>query len=525
MLRRCRLSRREFLGSAAVTAGAVAAGNLLGAGRAAAQGTPRAGGVLRVSVNERPNTLNPFRHINNAEYMLGSLLYSGLTRLAPSMGAVPDLAMSWESSADQTQWTFHLRRGARFSTGQEVTASDVVASIEKILDPKTASPGRLNIGPIDRAAAPDPYTVEFHLSSPYADLPVALTYMNAKIIPRDIVERRYDDLATHAFGSGPFQLQEFVPGSTARVVKNAGYFAPPRPYLAGVDQMVYPDPTAEVAAFLNGETDLITTLPYTDYRRVKATPGVEVLATHSATFLNVVMRCDQPPFHDIRVRRALQAVVDRPAVVQAVLEGLGTTAEDTPISSQYRYHKPLPALRPNLDRARTLLQEAGYGQGLPLTVNCVAEPVRVRLAVALREMAAPAGFRISVRQMPYDTYISQVWRKASFYIGFYGMRANEDAIFNLLFTSGAPWNESHWNNKAFDGLVVKARGARSADERRTLYGQAQELMYREVPEVIPMFMDIVEAKHDYVQNFVANPISSVYALDQAWLTDKAPHRG
>jgi peptide/nickel transport system substrate-binding protein len=524
MGRSSKISRRELLGAAAATAGAAAARRLLDSRPAFAQASPRPGGVLRVSVNERPNSLNPFRHINNAEYMLGALLYSGLTKLAPSMNPAPDLAASWQANADQTQWTFHLRRGARFSTGQEVTAADVVASVEKILDPNTASPGRLNIGPIDRATARDPYTVEFHLSSPYADLPVALTYMNAKIMPRDVIERRYDDLAAHAFGSGPFQLQEFVPGSRARVVRNPNYFAAPRPYLAGVDQIVYPDPTAEVAAFLNGETDLITTLPYTDYTRVKATAGIDVLDTHSGTFLNVVMRCDQPPFHDVRVRRALQAVVDRPAVVKAVLEGLGTTADDTPISAQYRYYKSLPALRPNVDHARALLQDAGYGQGLPLTVSCVAEPFRVGLAVALREMAAPAGFRITIRQMPYDTYISQVWRKANFYIGFYGMRANEDAIFNLLFTSGAPWNESQWNNKTFDDLIAKARGARTADERRALYGRAQELMYREVPEVIPMFMDIVEAKHDYVQNFVANPISSVYALDETWMTDKAPHR-
>lgn len=525
MQHRSRVSRREFLGAAAVTAGSLAAGKLLRVPAVSAQGTPRAGGVLRLSVNERPNTLNPFRHINNAEYMLGALLYSGLTRLAPAMGPVPDLATSWDANADQTQWTFHLRRGARFQTGQEVTSADVVATIEKILDPKTASPGRLNIGPIDRVTAADPYTVVFHLSSPYADLPVALTYMNAKVLPREVIERRYDEAATHAFGSGPFQLQEFVPGSVARVVKNPNYFLPDRPYLGGVEQVVYPDPTAEVAAFLRGETDFIATLPYAEYNRVKSTAGVQVLATKSGTFLNVVMRCDQPPFHDIRVRKALQAVVDRNQVVQAVLEGLGSVAEDTPISAQYRYYKALPPLRPNVEQARALLRDAGYAQGLSLPISCVAEPFRVGLAVALREVAAPAGFRITIRQMPYDTYIGQVWRKANFYIGFYGMRANEDAIFNLLLTSGAPWNESQWNNKTFDSLVARARAARTADERKTLYGQAQELMYREVPELIPMFMDILQAKHDYVQNFVPNPISSVYALDQVWLTDKAPRRG
>jgi peptide/nickel transport system substrate-binding protein len=520
-----RFTRREMLRACALAAGTTAVSEVFGLGRASAQGTPRLGGVLRVSVNERPNTLNPLRHINNAEYMLGALLYSGLTRLTPHMTAGPDLAVSWEANADQTQWTFHLRRGARFQTGQEVTSADVVATIEKILDPATASPGRLNIGPIERVVAVDPYTVEFRLSGPYADLPVALTYMNAKIIPRDVIEHRYDQLATQTFGSGPFKLSAFVPGSTTRVARNPNYFMRNRPFLAGIEQVVYPDPTAEVAAFLDGETDIITTLPYTQYDHVKNTPGVRVLRTPSGTFLNVVMRNDQPPFHDVRVRQALQASVDRPAVVQAVLEGLGTTAVDTPISKQYRYYKELPLLRRDVERARALLSQAGYAQGLKVTLSVVAEPVRVSLAVALQEMARPAGFDIAIHQVPYDTYISQIWRKANFYIGFYGMRATEDAIFNLLFTSAAPWNESRWNNATFDGLVAKARTTRDPGERRALYGQCQELMYREVPEVIPMFMDLLEAEHEYVQGFVTNPIGAVYSLDQTWLTDKAPRRG
>ncbi len=523
--RKGQLSRRAFLNTAAVTVGTLATGRLPQPARAAQQAPPRPGGILRISVNQRPNTLNPIRHVNNAEYMLGELLYSGLTRLAPNMTAIPDLAVSWAPNRDLTRWTFTLRRSAKFQTGQDVTSADVVATIDKILDPKTASPGRLNIGPIDRAIAKDPYTVEFQLKGPYTDLPVALAYTNAKIIPRDVLETRYDQLATQAFGSGPFRLREFVPGSVARVVRNPQYFVQGRPYLEGVDQAYYPDAAAEVAAFLNKETDLISELPQSQVGQAKASPGVRVLRTPSGRFVNVVMGCDRPPFSDPRVRLAMQAAVDRTAIVQAVAEGLGEPAEDTPISRAYRYFKAMPSLPRDVQKARRLLAEAGYAQGLSLPLMvAVSPPARAALAVALQEMVAPAGFRITVQQVPYDTYLSQVWLKSNFYVGFYNMQANEDSILNLLFTSNAPWNESKWNNKGFDDLVAKARTSFSSVVRSALYGTIQETMYREAPNIIPLFMDLVAADHDYVQNFALHPRGAVFSLDQVWLTAGAPRR-
>jgi peptide/nickel transport system substrate-binding protein len=105
------------------------------------------------------------------------------------------------------------------------------------------------------------------------------------------------------------------------------------------------------------------------------------------------------------------------------------------------------------------------------------------------------------------------------------MQANEDSILILLFTSNAPWIESKWNNKAFDELVAKARTSFSTVVRSALYGTIQETMYREAPNVIPLFMDLVAADHDYVQNFMLHPRGAVFSLDQVWLTAGAPRRG
>ena len=270
-----------------------------------------AGGVLRVGVNRAPNRLDPLQHRFNAEYMLGEMLYSGLTHLKPDMSAEADLAVSWESNDDLTVWKFKLREGVKFHHGKTLTADDVVATFEAILDPDVRSPGRRNIGPVESVTAVDDLTVQFNLSSSYGDLPVALAYTNAKILPADILRDDPERLTTEAFSTGPFMLVEFDPSRRVIVERNPNYFIAGQPFLDGVEKLVFPDATAEVNAFLNGETDLIIEVPPPDFQRMSDTDGIIGKRTASGRFTDIVMDNDAPPFNDIRVRRALQLTLDR----------------------------------------------------------------------------------------------------------------------------------------------------------------------------------------------------------------------
>ena len=517
-----KISRRALLAGAA---GVVGAAGLAPLKTVFAQEAPRAGGVLRIGMTRRPNHLNPLRAINDAEYMLAEMLYSSLTRLDYTMRPVPDLAVLWEYNKDLTEWTFRLRTDAQFHSGREVTAEDVVATFEAILDPATASPGRAQIGPVSKVTMVDRYTVRFTTSGPYADLPVTLAYYNAKIVPADIVARNVRALDATVHGSGPFRLKQFEPGRVLVVERNPNYYVRSRPYLERVEQIVYPDPTGLLAAFLNREIDLVTEVPPPEYGRILRTPGVDALRQVSGQFVNMVLRHDQRPFNDHRVRRALQLALDREQLVALLLEGYGTTAGDTPISAAYRYYKALPPISRNLQEARNLLAEAGYPNGLRITLYAAeSPPIRARLGVAVREMARPVGFDINVQTVAYDTYLSQIWRKANFYVGFYAMRPTEDQILRLLYTSDAAWNETQWNNARFDDLVNRARATTSVAQRRELYGQAQEMMRREVPAVIPVFMDLLAAKQAYVRNYRLHPLGTVHYLDRVWLAEGAPRR-
>ena len=511
------VSRRLFLAGTAI--------GLAGLPRIAFAEAPKRGGMLRMSLDQAASVIHPMLARVNPEYLVTELLYSNLTRLKPDMTVEPDLAISWEPNETSTEWIFKLRPGVTFHDGSPLTSEDVVATINAILDPKTASPGRTNVGPIKEVAAVDPLTVKFTLSGAYADLPVALTYLNARIVPAKVVASDLASLSTTANGTGPFKLVSYEPDRRIVVERNAAYYDPTRPYLDRVELLVYPDRTAEASAMTSGEIDLLLTTTPGEYERLAKAGGVKALRTPSGQFLNIILGCDQKPFNDVRVRQALALAVDREATVGFVAGGYGTPGNDTPLSSAYHFYKNIPLKKPDIAKAKQLLADAGYPNGIDLTLIASDRPAtRTQLGVAVREMAAAAGFRINVQTMPHATYLDQVWKKGNFYVGFYNMQPTADGVFNLLFTSNATWNETRWNNSEFDTIINAARVETDESKRAVLYAKAQEMMNAEVPTVISAFFDLLAAQRSYVEGYTLHPRGSVFRLDMVSLGAGAPKR-
>mgnify|MGYP001328114592 CR=1 FL=1 len=509
------VSRRAMLALAGV-------GMTLGLGSASAQ-APKRGGTLRISVDQAPSKLNPLKQRVGPEYLLGEMLYSGLTRLGPDMTAQPDLALSWTANAALTEWTFKLRPNVKFHDGSALTARDVEASFKAILDPATGSPARSNIGPVESVSAVDDMTVLVRLKGAFADLPVSLAFTDAKILPASILAADMARFDREAIGTGPFKLVSYEPSRLTVVERNPAYYDPARPYVDRVEVQLFPDQTARTSALIGGQTDLMLSVAATEFERLKSTPKVKALRTSSGQFLNVNMGCDQKPFDDVRVRRALSLTLDRQALVDLVAEGLGSEGVDTPINEVYRFHRKLPPKRADIAQAKKLLAEAGYPNGLTATLVASDRPnTRAQLGVAIREMAKPAGFIINVQTMAHATFLDQVWKKGPFYIGLYNMQPTMDGIFGQLYTSSAVWNETRWNNKAFDALIDEARRTADDNRRRELYGKAQQLMYDEVPSLIPVFFDLLAAHRDHVSGFRLHPRGAVYNIDEVWLN--APSR-
>ncbi|MFH2115231.1 MAG: ABC transporter substrate-binding protein, partial [Spirochaetota bacterium] len=212
--------------------------------------------VLTLGVDQEAVGLDP--HIVTAFSSMRrlDLLYNRLVRLDDNLKVVPDLAESWEIP-DNTTYVFHLRKGVLFHNGREMVADDVKYSLERILDPKTASPGRSYISLIKSVDVVDAYTVKLTLASPLASLLDALTSNNISIVPKEAVEAN-GNLQKVAVGTGPFMLKEWVADNSMTLVKNPAYFEKGLPLVDKVIFRVIPEQASLLAGIKSGDLDMAT---------------------------------------------------------------------------------------------------------------------------------------------------------------------------------------------------------------------------------------------------------------------------
>jgi len=484
----------------------------------AQSGDPVRGGTLRISHSTRIATLNVLTLSGPAEYPVIDMVYSGLTRIGPDNKPMPDLAQSWAASEDAKTFTFNLRPNVTFHDGTPFTAADVVATYEAILDPDIPSAARAVLTMIESVEAVDDLTVRFNLATPFADLPFSTAHANARILSKAVVDGNLGQIETTANGTGPFKLETYDSARIVRLVRNENYFQEGKPYLDAVEMHLFPDLAAETVNFLSGDVDVMLAVQQADFDRIASAPGVNALRVPSGRYINVVMRQDQPPFDDVRVRKALAMAVDRELLVDIVLEGLGRAAHDNILSPEFQFVIDSPEIPYDPAAARALLAEAGYPNGIDLTLVASNRPaIRGQVAIAIRQMAAPAGFNINVESMPHDTYLANVWMKGNFYMGYWGMQPTEDATFRLLLTSDASFQDTAWFNAEFDELVERGRATIDTEERARIYAQAQELILRDTPYIIPFFEDVLTASRDRVKNWTIHPISRVFYVENVWL--------
>jgi peptide/nickel transport system substrate-binding protein len=514
------ISRRDFIKKTSLAAGGLVLAGATGLPIYAA--TPQRGGVYKFSTNRVIHHLNPVKAKEQPEYLLSELMYSGLTKLDEKMNVVPDLAVSWEASKDARKWVYKLRKGVEFHNGGgEVSAHDVVATYEHIRDKKNGATGRKMLKSLDTIKALDKYTVELTCNAPNALLPPTLSYPSLKIVPKKILENNYEQLALKGCGSGPFLFKEFIPGTHLLVERNPNYFTSGRPYLDGVKIVTYPDSNSEINAFKNGQLDALNEVLPSHFIELSKMDNIVTRRKVAGTFLNIILGCDTAPFNDMRARQALAMCIDRQMVVDMVLEGYGSVGNDTPISPAYLHYKEFPQKEQDIAKAADLMRAAGVKKGTTMTLVASNKPsLRAKLGVVLKENAREIGFNINIKQMDHSSYLKQVWCKGNFYVGYYSMKPAEDMIFSRQYTSDAPWNEARWNNKEFDRLIDQARGEVDLDKQGQLYGKAQELCYEQVPQMVPLFMDLLAAHGKYVHNHVQHPCNQYWFSENIWM-DKA----
>lgn len=255
-------------------------------------------------------------------------LYNRLVRHDEQGLPAPELAVAWEANPVADAWTFTLREGVTFHDGRPLTSQDVAYTLRHILDPEVGSPGAavLEIVAADRLETPDDRTIVVRLAQPHADFPLLMLHYAAYIIP----DGSGATVGQTGIGTGPFRLEELTVGNGVSLVANDRYWGG-TPALAQIRGIGIAEADARVNALLADQVDILYDFNPAAAEVVGQNPDYIVREFPSGGWIALVMRTDRAPFDDARVRQAMKLVVDRPAMLQAVLQGRGAVGGDHPI--------------------------------------------------------------------------------------------------------------------------------------------------------------------------------------------------
>jgi peptide/nickel transport system substrate-binding protein len=463
--------------------------------------------IASVQPSGEKTSLDPANVFGTESAMLVNANYNRLLDLDPNFQLKPELAQSWQPNADATVWTFKLRRGVKFHDAHELTADDVIFSLQRLIDPATGSEAAASLAFLKDATitAPDPYTVQFKLAKPLAVFPALITVKNTFIVEKGATSAT---LRLSGVGTGPFVPVDFaIDQQVHRLMKNGNYWERGLPRADCLEIYMIPDPTTVNAALQSGQIDVAEGVAFGTIRALQTDRQIRLIESPGPAYvMSLSMWVDTPPFNDARVRKALKMIIDRQQVVNIILLGKGIAGDDNPIPPGWP-ESPGQAPKPDVDGAKRLLAEAGYGPSKPLKIDLWAAEIRpgvVAMAQLYKDEAAQAGVDVNVIVVPAGDWQDKVWLKQPFITSTWAMRPAADAL-ALAYRSSSSVNETHWKQADFDTLLDRAGVTVDARARENVLKMAAAMLVNDGGVIMPAFANIVAGERANCQGYAPHP--------------------
>ncbi|HYF79147.1 MAG TPA: ABC transporter substrate-binding protein [Symbiobacteriaceae bacterium] len=489
------------------------------------------GDVLHTAQGE-PETLDPAFCTDQASANIINNMFDCLVQFGPDARVVPGLAAGWELSSDSRTWTFVLRKGARFHNGREVRAEDVKYSLERVLNPRVASPHSWLFEMVDGAReftagrssavrglrVTGPYTLTITLEHPYNPFLSNIAYLGAAIVPKEAAERA--DFAKRPMGTGAFRFAEWVPGQRIVLEANPDYHEG-RPFLdrVEVDLAVRVDEYLE--RFKAGQLD---TIAAGAVFMQDAEASRRVLQSPSPSVQYVGVNFRKPLMRDKRLRQALNYAVDRERIV-ATYAGRAH-ALPGPLPTGLFGHEPsLKGYRHDPAMARRLVSEMG-GLRQPLKLFCRTGREAEHRARLIAEMLQTAGMPCEITAMPSAEFNREnVFAQCDIYVmGWIGDTGDPDNFLQPLFNSRSTMdsgNRGLYKNPEVDQLLDEGQRTISPVRRRAVYRRLQEVLIEDAPWIFLCQTDECVAAQPWVKGERAHMLG-IRRFKDIWLSGEQP---
>ena len=503
-------NRRQFLGLAG-GAGALA---VLPINFATLRPAHAAGKTLTVRIGSDISVLDPAQIFQIENQTVAGHVFNGLVKYdQASNKIVPDLAESWEVSDGGKVITFKLRSGVTFHKGYgPCTSADVKFSLERVLDPKTASKYKGQLAGLKAVETPDAQTVRLVLENPNAGFLHKVTAFNQGwIVSKKAITEMGAKAKLNPIGTGPFVFDSWTTGSQVRLSANKDYFEGAPKFDTLVLRLIK-DETAAAIALEKGEIDIFFSLQQPQIiDRLKKKGNIKVVSREANHTINLVLNTTIKPLGDVRVRRAIAHGMNRKALVDGYFKGTKAPGYTVLTSSFAEYTDDVPKYPYDPDKAKALLKEAG-ATSFNFEITSVGLSPYDKLVVPLANDLTEIGIKTKIRILERGAYTQarNSGNVMSCLTGVVGPPDPDSPLVTLYATKSFPPGMNTARYKSADDLLAKASGAIEPAARKAAYKAVLQKTMTDVP-VIPLYADQLFLAHtDKVQGFVQNSLFTVH---------------
>jgi ABC-type transport system substrate-binding protein len=450
---------------------------------------------------------NTYEADSSAATVILKLACPSLLRFDRGMTLQPDLAEAWEVSPDHRTFSFRLRQGLTFHNGRRLDAQAAASCFRRIFDPRVQAPLKADLAGLAGIEATDALTLRFTFAEPNLAFLPALSWRCYVV----------DDSYVQPVGAGPYEVTEWTAGSHVRLRRFAGHYAAHRFIAEEVVIRWAPHAAQRVAALEAGAADIVETVPQTLAEDLAARGLVVPLAVNSPRKTVIAFRHSVPPFDDLRMRQAVAHAVDREALRARNLGARGRLVVGV-LPGDDLWAGVLEPLSVDLDRARALVREAGYGGGVRVQMSTTAMPPVPAVAAQVAEALAAIGITLDIRSYEDPPWWPAVYLQGGWQMAIQGAsaRPHPDILFRRDLCTGGAFNAGRYSNPRLDALVAEARRTDDPGRQRMLYSQAERIAHEDLAVLSLYAADVLAGVRPGVTGFRPHPLGYVELEDVAF---------
>jgi ABC-type transport system substrate-binding protein len=483
-------------------------------------GEPQRGGMLRAAWGYNPSSLDP--HVGSAGSDHVSLypLYDTLITFNPeTLVPEPGLATSWEFIQEPPALVLTLEQGVTFHDGTPFDAAAVEYNINRVKTLET-SPIKQVLSSVDNAEVLAPNEVRLNLNRMDTSLPLILADRAGMMVSPTAAEALGPELGMQPVGTGPFRFVEFRPDDRLVVERHDAYWRGGLPYLDGITIQYMLEPQTQINALQSDQVDFLLGVPGPELERVEQLPGVSATQHAGLAFDHCQFNTMKPPFDDVRVREAFNLAIDRESMLQNLAFGLGEVAWQAVPSGHWAYQEDLsPTYEYNPERARELLAEAGYADGVSVSGLGLIGEANARKMEIVQAQLAEVGVDIDVELLEVAVATDSFYADAAYdvYCPAWSGRPDPSQTVSELFTDEAFYMVGPTGvGEEMTRLLAEATSVQDVEERAAAFNEIMSLVYENSLHAPLFYAASIQAFQDDVHGYVPN-LYGKPQLNEVWM--------